>query len=55
MIRAWKDWDRPYPPERFHAFISYTTRETEMKKAKPIVDYFLENHLRPVGATSRLH
>ena len=28
------------PPERFHVFVSYTTREDEVRIVKPIVDSF---------------
>ena len=33
--------ERTPAPERFHAFISYTTREEEVRELKPIVDEFL--------------
>ena len=36
------------PPERFHVFVSYTTREEEVQSIKPIVDSFLNNLLRPL-------
>src|SRR6266851_3302448 len=36
------------PPERFHVFVSYTTREDEVQVVKPIVDRFLNDVLRPV-------
>lgn len=36
------------PPERFHVFVSYTTREDEVRIIKPIVDRFLNDVLRPV-------
>lgn len=38
----------PHPPERFHLFLSYTTREDEIKIVKPFVDRFLETYLRPI-------
>jgi len=38
----------PQPPERFHAFVSYTTREEEVQIVKPFVDNFLQTHLRPI-------
>jgi hypothetical protein len=34
------------PPERYHVFISYTTREEEVHEVKPLVDLFLDR-LRP--------
>lgn len=34
------------PPERFHVFVSYTTREREVQAVKPMVDQFL-HVLRP--------
>ena len=37
--------ERTPVPERFHAFISYTTREEEVRELKPIVDEFLNRHL----------
>jgi hypothetical protein len=36
------------PPERFHVFVSYTTREDEVRIVKPTVDHFLNSVLRPV-------
>lgn len=39
---------RGTPPERFHVFASYTTREEEVQIVKPIVDHFLNIVLRPV-------
>lgn len=39
---------RRRPPERFHVFVSYTTREDEIRIVKPIVDRFLNSVLRPV-------
>jgi hypothetical protein len=39
---------RRAPPERFHVFVSYTTREDEVRVVKPIVDRFLEEVLRPI-------
>ena len=38
---------RGEPPERFHAFVSYTTREDEVRIVKPLVDHFLNAVLRP--------
>ncbi|HSI02209.1 MAG TPA: TIR domain-containing protein [Reyranella sp.] len=35
-------------PERYHAFISYTTREHEVRQVKPIVDEFLNRYLKPL-------
>lgn len=39
---------RKYPPERFQVFISYTTREEEVSEFKPLLDFFLNNYLRPI-------
>ncbi len=39
-----------HPPERFHVFVSYTTRENEVQIIKPLVDHFLQTVLRPVIA-----
>jgi hypothetical protein len=39
---------RERPPERFHAFLSYTTREDEIRDIKPIVDRFMNVYLRPL-------
>jgi hypothetical protein len=36
------------PPERFHLFLSYTTRDEEVRELKPLVDHFLNSVLRPV-------
>jgi hypothetical protein len=36
------------PPERFHVFVSYTTRENEVRIVKPIIDCFLNDVLRPI-------
>ena len=36
------------PPERFHVFVSYTTREREVQLVKPTVDLFLISILRPM-------
>jgi len=36
------------PPERFHVFMSYTTREDEVQIVKPIVDRFLNHVLGPI-------
>jgi hypothetical protein len=38
---------RRRPPERFHVFVSYTTREEEVQVMKPIVDSFLNDILGP--------
>src|SRR6185436_8638110 len=38
---------RGRPAERFHVFVSYTTREEEVRIVKPIVDRFLNTVLRP--------
>jgi hypothetical protein len=35
------------PPERFHAFVSYATREDEVREIKPFIYYFLNVVLRP--------
>lgn len=35
------------PPERFHVFVSYTTREEEVRAVKPMIDHFLRGVLRP--------
>lgn len=37
------------PPERYHVFVSYTTREDEVRVVKPMVDQFLAV-LRPLIA-----
>lgn len=50
LLRSRSIQDRP--PERFHAFISYTTRENEIREIKPIVDRFLDDHLRPTIETA---
>ena len=46
------DRRRRRPPERFHVFVSYTTREDETRELKPAVDYFLEHMLRPAIETT---
>ena len=46
MVR--QERSRRHPPERFHVFVSYTTREDEVRIVKPIVDRFLNSVLRPV-------
>jgi hypothetical protein len=38
---------RKRPPERFHAFISYTTRERETGEIKKVLDPFLNGYLGP--------
>jgi hypothetical protein len=45
LLRRQRIQDRP--PERFHAFMSYTTREDEVREIKPVVDRFLNDYLRP--------
>src|SRR5258708_10150335 len=45
LLRGRRIQDRP--PERFHAFMSYTTREEEVREIKPVVDRFLNDYLRP--------
>jgi hypothetical protein len=45
---ARKERSRRRPPERFHVFVSYTTREDEVRIVKPVVDRFLNSVLRPV-------
>jgi hypothetical protein len=35
-------------PERYHVFVSYTTREDEVQEVKPVVDHFLNMILRPL-------
>jgi hypothetical protein len=48
MMEGAKRWSiRERPPERFHAFISYTTRDDEVNDIKRIVDKFLDGYLRP--------
>src|SRR5687768_316135 len=46
------DRGRRRPPERFHVFVSYTTREDETRELKPAVDHFLEHILRPAIETT---
>ena len=36
------------PPERFHVFVSYTTRVDEVQRIKPLVDHFLLTVLGPI-------
>jgi hypothetical protein len=43
LLRSRRIQDRP--PERFHAFMSYTTREDEVREIKPVVDRFLNGYL----------
>jgi hypothetical protein len=42
-----REGNRRRPPERFHVFVSYTTREDEVRTVKPIIDCFLNSVLRP--------